>query len=146
MGARQHGRLVAVQRGAVTQHRYRGEVWIDEAGEANFRFHIAGGSFGEAREALARMIGVMQDRLDNAERCPFYEPPLPSQARRVEAAFGRYEAALAGLCVDATRRKMDALIHALINAPARRHHPAVSLLAGAVVAWRIFKTIRKAVR
>lgn len=53
---------------------WSGELWIDDEGFANFKFHIQGGQFTDAREALRKFIACLQDRLDKAERCPFYQP------------------------------------------------------------------------
>lgn len=61
--------------------KYSGELWIDEDGSANFRFHIEGGSFLDAQDALNKFITVLQSRLDNAKKCPFYKekPEEPNE-------------------------------------------------------------------
>jgi hypothetical protein len=53
--------------------KYSGELWIDDAGEANFRFHVSGGTFLEAKAALEKFRDLIQWRLDNAAACPFHE-------------------------------------------------------------------------
>jgi len=56
--------------------KHSGELWIDEEGNANFKFHIEGGSFSEAREALTKFISVLQERLARETDCPYYEPTV----------------------------------------------------------------------
>ena len=53
--------------------RYSGELWIDDKGETNFKFHIMGGNFLSAREALVKFIECLQQRLIEEEKCPYYE-------------------------------------------------------------------------
>lgn len=56
-------------------HKYWGELWIDEDGTVNFEYHIVDGNdFPAAREALIKFRNVIQTKLDNAERCPAYQP------------------------------------------------------------------------
>lgn len=59
----------------LTERQYSGELWIDEDGMANFKWHIGGGSFPDAREALVKFIECLTHRLQNEENCPFYTAP-----------------------------------------------------------------------
>lgn len=52
--------------------KYSGELWIDDNG-TNFKFHIMGGNFISAREALIKFIECLQTKLTDEERCPYYE-------------------------------------------------------------------------
>jgi hypothetical protein len=55
-------------------------VWattaIDTKGSVSFKFHVQHGDFQEAREALKKFIEVMQQRFNEQESCPYYEPEL----------------------------------------------------------------------
>lgn len=55
------------------KRKYSGELWIDEDGSVNFKWHIEGGNFLEAREVLVKFIECLQSRLDSERKCPFYE-------------------------------------------------------------------------
>lgn len=72
-----------------TARKYAGELWIDESGEANFRFHVSGGSFLDAKAALQKFRDLIQWRLDNAAACPFYQsdkeaPTMPEEVFSVK--------------------------------------------------------------
>jgi hypothetical protein len=54
--------------------RYSGELWLDPDGTANFKWHIEGGTFLDAREALVKFIACLQSRLNNEQKCPMYRP------------------------------------------------------------------------
>jgi hypothetical protein len=56
-----------------TKPKYSAELWIDEEGYTNFKWHIEGGSFTDARKVLVKFIECLQTRLETGERCPFYE-------------------------------------------------------------------------
>lgn len=63
-----------VQVEEMEESKYTGLLWIDEQdGSTNFKFNVAGGDFSSAREALSKFVAVIQDRLNNAEQCPFFE-------------------------------------------------------------------------
>jgi len=52
-----------------------GELFIDVAGGTNFKFHVEKGvDFQRARDGLQRFVSIIQQRIDTAEKCPFYEP------------------------------------------------------------------------
>lgn len=52
-----------------------GELFIDAAGGTNFKFHVEKGiDFQHARECLRRFVSIIQQRIDTAKECPFYEP------------------------------------------------------------------------
>lgn len=56
------------------KHQIWGELFIDEQGAANFRFHVEEGvGFLKAQEALKRFSELVYGRLTNARKCPFYE-------------------------------------------------------------------------
>lgn len=57
----------------MTNHKYSGELWIDENGETNFKFHVIGGNFLDAQQALLKFVECIQERLDNAQKCPYFE-------------------------------------------------------------------------
>ena len=62
-----------VQADRLEGRKYWGMLWIDESDNStNFKFHVAGGDFASARAALTRFIGVIDDRIKNEKRCPFY--------------------------------------------------------------------------
>lgn len=50
-----------------------GELWLDADGNTNFKFHIQGGDFTPAKEALQKFIVCLQSKLDDEEKCPYYE-------------------------------------------------------------------------
>lgn len=50
-----------------------GELFIDAAGGTNFKFH-SGSDFQFARESLRKFVSIIQQRIDTAKECPFYEP------------------------------------------------------------------------
>jgi hypothetical protein len=53
---------------------YSGELWIDPDDDTvNFKYHIQGGTFLEARNVLVKFIACLQSRLDSEKKCPFYE-------------------------------------------------------------------------
>lgn len=60
-----------------------GEVYVDQTGlDINFRFHVEKGvGFTNARAMLRRFIISMQQRLDNANECPFYEEEINETAK-----------------------------------------------------------------
>lgn len=52
-----------------------GELFISAAGTTNFKFHVEKGvDFQQARECLIRFVRIIQQRIDTAKECPFYEP------------------------------------------------------------------------
>ncbi len=53
--------------------QYSAELWMDEEGYANFKWHIEGGDFLDAREVLVKYISCLQSRLDKEHKCPFYK-------------------------------------------------------------------------
>lgn len=55
---------------------YSGDLWIDDDGSANFKFHIEGGDFTAARHALQKFISCLQNRLDRGVECPYSERVL----------------------------------------------------------------------
>lgn len=59
-----------------------GEVYVDQTGiDINFRFHVEKGvGFDNARTMLRKFIITMQQRLDNAEGCPFFEEEIKTLA------------------------------------------------------------------
>ena len=61
-----------------------GEVYVDQTGlDINFRFHVDEGvGFNKARATLRKFIIIMQQRLDNAPDCPFYEEEINALATR----------------------------------------------------------------
>jgi hypothetical protein len=69
---------------AIANNKYTGLLWIDDNDNStNFRFNIAGGDFSSAREILIRFIAVLQEKLDNAERCPYFEHTIKSMIRQI---------------------------------------------------------------
>lgn len=57
-----------------SRRKHSGELWIDPDGTANFIFHIESGDFLDAQQALRKFINCLQQKLDNAKKCPAYEP------------------------------------------------------------------------
>jgi len=59
----------------MAERKLWGELFLDEDGEADFKFHIerGAGGFLPAKEALEKFIALLQERLNNAKQCPFYE-------------------------------------------------------------------------
>lgn len=53
-----------------------GELYIDAAGGSNFRFHVEHGDFTTAKKALEKFVVAIQQRLEYAPRCPFYEEEI----------------------------------------------------------------------
>lgn len=54
--------------------KYSGLLWIDDADNStNFKFNIGGGDLASARKALVRFVAILQKRLDDEARCPFYK-------------------------------------------------------------------------
>lgn len=52
-----------------------GELFIDKAGGTNFKFHVENGiEFDRARESLKRFVVIIQQKIDTAENCPWFEP------------------------------------------------------------------------
>lgn len=49
-----------------------GELFIDAAGGSNFKFHC-GTDFRQAKIALEKFASIIQQRIDTAKECPFYE-------------------------------------------------------------------------
>lgn len=63
-----------VQVERIEGRKYSGLLWIDDDDNStNFKFNIAGGDFPSARKALKRFIAVLQQKLDDESKCPFYE-------------------------------------------------------------------------
>ena len=59
---------------AFESRQYSGVLWIDDSdGSVNFKFHVSGGDFLSAREAMIKFRDVIQARLDSETRCPYYE-------------------------------------------------------------------------
>jgi hypothetical protein len=58
-----------------TVDKYHGELWMDKDGTANFKFHIEGGDFPAARNALLSFIQCLQQRLAQEQECPYYVAP-----------------------------------------------------------------------
>ncbi len=54
-------------------HPYSGDLWLDDDGTANFKFHIEGGDFTAARHVLEKFIACLQDKLSRAGDCPYFE-------------------------------------------------------------------------
>jgi hypothetical protein len=62
-----------VQAQSVADNKYSGLLWIDDSDDStNFSFNIAGGDFSAAREVLIRFAAVIQEKLDNAVKCPYF--------------------------------------------------------------------------
>lgn len=53
--------------------RIWGELFVDAAGGVNFKFH-SGSDFQLARRSLRKFVSIVQQRIDTARECPFYEP------------------------------------------------------------------------
>lgn len=54
-------------------NQLRGELYIDEAGEAHFICHTPPEiGFEEARDGLEKFVALMQSKLDNQAQCPHY--------------------------------------------------------------------------
>jgi hypothetical protein len=50
------------------------QLWLDKDENVNFKFHLIHATFEEGREALKKFIALMQSRLDDQKKCPFYKP------------------------------------------------------------------------
>ena len=54
-------------------NQLRGELYIDESGEAHFVCHTpATVGFIEAREGLTKFVELLQDKIDNQQQCPHF--------------------------------------------------------------------------
>jgi hypothetical protein len=49
-----------------------GELWVDVEGQVNFKFHTER-NFIRSKKALQRFARVIQERIDRAKDCPFFE-------------------------------------------------------------------------
>jgi len=67
-----------------TVDKYHGELWLDKDGTANFKFHIEGGDFTSAREALVAFIACLQERLERQTECPYYQQKTRATTAEVE--------------------------------------------------------------
>lgn len=52
--------------------KHWGELFLDDDGTTHFKFHIEGGDWFAAREALVKFIACLQHKLDSERKCPFY--------------------------------------------------------------------------
>lgn len=80
-----------VQVNRIEGRQYSGLLWIDDSDNStNFKFNIAGGDFASARQVLGRFIAILQKRLDDESKCPFYkseeELMKPSKYARLQYA------------------------------------------------------------
>lgn len=64
------------------------ELLMSPDGTAHFKWHIEGLSFAEARAGLKQFIALMQGRLDDQQRCPFYQPEVTSEIHGRQKADG----------------------------------------------------------
>lgn len=63
-----------------------GELFITAAGSVSFKFHVEKGvGFQQARESLRRFVYIIQQRIDTAKECPFYEPEKPTASNATQA-------------------------------------------------------------
>jgi hypothetical protein len=80
------------------ERQYSGDLWIDEEGNANFKFHITGGSFTDARHALEKFIACLQNKLTRGEECPYSERVSNHCEQCGKDFFYSYEATICPTC------------------------------------------------